>query len=103
MPPPSPTAAHRAIIRTVGLTKVYAGSELAAVDGLDLDVEPGEIFGLLGPNGAGQDHHGRHADHPGHPHRRSRHSSAASTWWPIPPWPSRSSGSSASRTPWTDS
>src|SRR6202050_4080399 len=43
-----------AIIRTVGLTKVYAGSELTAVDGLDLNVEPGEIFGLLGPNGAGK-------------------------------------------------
>jgi ABC-2 type transport system ATP-binding protein len=36
------------------LTKVYAGSELKAVDGLDLTVEPGEIFGLLGPNGAGK-------------------------------------------------
>jgi ABC-2 type transport system ATP-binding protein len=43
-----------AIIRTVGLTKVYAGSEMRAVDGLDLVVEPGEIFGLLGPNGAGK-------------------------------------------------
>jgi ABC-2 type transport system ATP-binding protein len=43
-----------AIIRTAGLTKIYPGSELAAVDGLDLNVEPGEIFGLLGPNGAGK-------------------------------------------------
>ncbi len=43
-----------AIIRTQGLTKVYAGSDLKAVDGLDLTVEPGEIFGLLGPNGAGK-------------------------------------------------
>jgi ABC-2 type transport system ATP-binding protein len=43
-----------AIIRTVALTKVYAGSDLRAVDGLDLMVEPGEIFGLLGPNGAGK-------------------------------------------------
>ena len=43
-----------AIIRTEGLTKVYAGSDLRAVDGLDLTVEPGEIFGLLGPNGAGK-------------------------------------------------
>jgi ABC-2 type transport system ATP-binding protein len=43
-----------AIIRTTGLTKVYAGSDLRAVDGLDLVVERGEIFGLLGPNGAGK-------------------------------------------------
>jgi ABC-2 type transport system ATP-binding protein len=47
-------ASGSAIIHTVGLTKVYAGSDLRAVDGLDLDVEPGEIFGLLGPNGAGK-------------------------------------------------
>jgi ABC-2 type transport system ATP-binding protein len=44
----------RAVIRTVQLTKIYAGSDLKAVDGLDLAVEPGEIFGLLGPNGAGK-------------------------------------------------
>ena len=43
-----------AIIRTVALTKVYAGSAIRAVDSLDLEVAPGEIFGLLGPNGAGK-------------------------------------------------
>jgi ABC-2 type transport system ATP-binding protein len=42
------------IIRTVELTKVYAGSDFAAVDKLNLSVAPGEIFGLLGPNGAGK-------------------------------------------------
>jgi ABC-2 type transport system ATP-binding protein len=42
------------VIRTVGLTKVYAGSDFAAVDKLDLRVHGGEIFGLLGPNGAGK-------------------------------------------------
>ncbi len=47
-------AARPAVIQTVDLTKVYAGSELRAVDGLNLSVEPGEIFGLLGPNGAGK-------------------------------------------------
>jgi ABC-2 type transport system ATP-binding protein len=41
------------VIRTAGLTKVYEGG-IKAVDGLDLVVEPGEIFGLLGPNGAGK-------------------------------------------------
>jgi ABC-2 type transport system ATP-binding protein len=52
--PPSAPSADGAIIRTVGLTKVYAGSDLRAVDGLDLEVVHGEIFGLLGPNGAGK-------------------------------------------------
>jgi ABC-2 type transport system ATP-binding protein len=42
------------VIRTVGLTKVYPGSDFTAVDGLDLSVLGGEIFGLLGPNGAGK-------------------------------------------------
>src|SRR5262245_16077053 len=42
------------IIRTYGLTKQYAGTDFKAVDGLDLDVHQGEIFGLLGPNGAGK-------------------------------------------------
>jgi len=43
-----------AIIRTVELTKVYAGADVAAVDRLNLSVDAGEIFGLLGPNGAGK-------------------------------------------------
>jgi len=41
------------VIETSGLTKVYTGG-LKAVDGLDLSVNEGEIFGLLGPNGAGK-------------------------------------------------
>lgn len=41
------------VIRTEALTKVYPGGVLA-VDGLDLTVHRGEIFGLLGPNGAGK-------------------------------------------------
>jgi ABC-2 type transport system ATP-binding protein len=46
--------ARTAVIRTVGLTKVYPGTDFKAVDGLDLSIEAGEIFGLLGPNGAGK-------------------------------------------------
>ncbi len=42
------------IIRTNQLTKVYPGTDFAAVDRLDLSVHAGEIFGLLGPNGAGK-------------------------------------------------
>jgi ABC-2 type transport system ATP-binding protein len=47
-------ASADAVIRTVELTKVYPGMDVAAVDGLDLSVDAGEIFGLLGPNGAGK-------------------------------------------------
>jgi ABC-2 type transport system ATP-binding protein len=41
------------VIRTKALTKIYP-TGVRAVDGLDLDVHEGEIFGLLGPNGAGK-------------------------------------------------
>jgi ABC-2 type transport system ATP-binding protein len=42
------------VIHTEDLTKVYPGTDFAAVDKLNLDVRAGEIFGLLGPNGAGK-------------------------------------------------
>ncbi len=45
---------HGVAIHTEDLTKVYAGTDFAAVDKLNLDVKAGEIFGLLGPNGAGK-------------------------------------------------
>ena len=47
-------AARDAVIHTEDLTKVYPGTDFAAVDRLNLDVKTGEIFGLLGPNGAGK-------------------------------------------------
>jgi ABC-type multidrug transport system ATPase subunit len=40
------------VIRTEGLTKRFGG--LVAVDGLDLDVGEGDLFGFLGPNGSGK-------------------------------------------------
>ncbi len=39
-------------IRAGGLVRRFG--ENAAVDGVDLSVEPGEIYGFLGPNGAGK-------------------------------------------------
>ena len=42
------------IIQTVDLVKQYPGMEGRALDGIDLAVRSGEVFGLLGPNGAGK-------------------------------------------------
>ncbi len=46
------TASAEPVIRLRGLTKRFGS--LTAVDRLDLDVMPGEVFGFLGPNGAGK-------------------------------------------------
>ena len=45
-----------AAIETEGLVKVYrsGGSEVRALDGVDLEVQEGTVLGLLGPNGAGK-------------------------------------------------
>jgi ABC-2 type transport system ATP-binding protein len=51
---PTSVAAADDVIRTVELTKQYAGTDFKAVDTLNLSVHQGEIFGLLGPNGAGK-------------------------------------------------
>lgn len=40
------------VIRVAGLRKSYGAT--TAVDGLNLEIEQGEIFALLGPNGAGK-------------------------------------------------
>jgi ABC-2 type transport system ATP-binding protein len=44
--------ATQPVIRVRGLVKRYG--DVHAVDGIDFDVAPGEVFGLLGPNGAGK-------------------------------------------------
>jgi ABC-2 type transport system ATP-binding protein len=41
-----------AAIRTTGLVRHFGS--LVAVDGIDLEVDAGEIYGFLGPNGAGK-------------------------------------------------
>jgi ABC-2 type transport system ATP-binding protein len=39
-------------IRAEGLTKYYG--EVRGIEGVDLEVEEGEVFGFIGPNGAGK-------------------------------------------------
>jgi ABC-2 type transport system ATP-binding protein len=51
LPTDHPTR-DRPIIELRGLVKRYGGT--TAVDGIDLSVKSGEIFGILGPNGAGK-------------------------------------------------
>lgn len=46
---PSP---HEPAIRAAGLRRTFG--DLTAVNGLDLEIHRGEIYGLLGPNGAGK-------------------------------------------------
>src|SRR3954454_21203854 len=46
----SPTA--ELAVSAHGLVKTFGG--LRAVDGIDLEVRRGEVFGVLGPNGAGK-------------------------------------------------
>jgi lipooligosaccharide transport system ATP-binding protein len=45
-------AAGAPLITARGLTKRFGS--FTAVDGIDFDVQPGEVFGFLGPNGAGK-------------------------------------------------
>ena len=43
---------HKVVIQTESLSKRYG--RVLALDGLSLDVRPGEVLGFLGPTGAGK-------------------------------------------------
>ena len=49
---PSTTAALEPILRTEKLVKIYGGR--AVVNGVEINIKPGEVVGVLGPNGAGK-------------------------------------------------
>ena len=51
-PPNGPAVDARGLVRTFRASR--GGGGIRALDGVDVSIARGEIFGLLGPNGAGK-------------------------------------------------
>ncbi|HEX5750046.1 MAG TPA: ABC transporter ATP-binding protein [Archangium sp.] len=51
-PPPAPLPEPEVILRTRGLTRAFL--DVKAVNGVDLELRRGEVYGFLGRNGAGK-------------------------------------------------
>ncbi|WNG56084.1 ABC transporter ATP-binding protein [Archangium gephyra] len=51
-PPPAPQPEPELILRTQGLTRAF--HDVKAVNGVDLELRRGEVYGFLGRNGAGK-------------------------------------------------
>ena len=51
-PPSAPTAAPQPAVEAIALRKDFG--PVHAVDGIDMSLPPGRIYGLLGPNGSGK-------------------------------------------------
>jgi ABC-2 type transport system ATP-binding protein len=55
---PSTPPSNEAVVSVTGLTKIFKDfwgrPKARAVDRVDFEVRPGEVFGLLGPNGSGK-------------------------------------------------
>ncbi|WP_052518885.1 ABC transporter ATP-binding protein [Archangium violaceum] len=51
-PPPAPQPEPEIILRTQGLTRAF--HDVKAVNGVDLELRRGEVYGFLGRNGAGK-------------------------------------------------
>ena len=67
-------------IRAEGLAKSFG--TLRAVDGIDLEVQRGEIFAILGPNGAGKTTLHADAGHAPRAPTAGGPPSWATIWWP---------------------